>query len=38
MAQIEIGVQFHLPTYAHVPLPQLVELAREGEARGVSQL
>lgn len=29
---------FHLPTYAHVPLPHLVELAQEGEANGVSQL
>ena len=38
MPSMEIGVQFHLPTYAHVPLPQLVELAREGEIRGVSQL
>ena len=35
---METGVQFHLPTYAHVPLPHLVELAREGEAKGVSQL
>jgi alkanesulfonate monooxygenase SsuD/methylene tetrahydromethanopterin reductase-like flavin-dependent oxidoreductase (luciferase family) len=38
MAQMEIGVQFHLPTYAHVPLPHLVELAEEGESKGVSQL
>ena len=38
MAQMEVGVQFHLPTYAHVPLPHLVELAREGAAKGVSQL
>ena len=38
MPTTEIGVQFHLPTYAHVPLPHLVELAREGEAKGVSQL
>ena len=38
MPGMEIGVQFHLPTYAHVPLPQLVELARGGEAKGVSQL
>ncbi len=38
MTGMEIGVQFHLPTYAHVPLPQLVDLAREGEKRGVSQL
>lgn len=38
MAQLEIGIQFHLPTYAHVPLPHLVELAREGESKGVSQL
>ena len=38
MSAMEIGVQFHLPTYAHVPLPHLVELAKEGESRGVSQL
>ena len=38
MPTTEIGVQFHLPTYAHVPLPHLVELAREGEAKGVSQI
>ncbi len=38
MAGLEIGVQFHLPTYAHVPLPHLVELSREAEARGVSQM
>ena len=38
MPSMEIGVQFHLPTYAHVPLPHLVELAKEGEGKGVSQL
>ena len=38
MTGMEIGVQFHLPTYAHVPLPHLVELAKRGEANGVSQL
>lgn len=38
MAPMEIGMQFHLPTYAHVPLPHLVELAGAAEARGVSQL
>ena len=38
MPSMEIGVQFHLPTYAHVPLPNLVELAKEGERKGVSQL
>ena len=37
MPGMEFGVQFHLPTYAHVPLPHLVELAREGESKGVSQ-
>ena len=35
---MEIGIQFHLPTYAHVPLPHMVELARQAEAGGVSQL
>ena len=38
MPTLEAGVQFHLPTYAHVPLPQLVDLAGEAEAKGVSQL
>ena len=38
MSQMEVGVQFHLPTYAHVPLPHLVELAREAEEKGVAQL
>ena len=38
MPSMEIGVQFHLPTYAHVPLPHLVELARAGQDKGVSQL
>ena len=38
MPGMEIGVQFHLPTYAHVPLPHLVELAKEGEGKGVTQL
>ncbi len=37
MPLLEIGVQFHLPTYAHVRLPHLVELAKEGESKGVSQ-
>ena len=35
---MEIGIQFHLPTYAHVPLPHMVKLASEAEAGGVSQL
>jgi alkanesulfonate monooxygenase SsuD/methylene tetrahydromethanopterin reductase-like flavin-dependent oxidoreductase (luciferase family) len=38
MTELEAGVQFHLPTYAHVPLPHLVELAAEAEAKGVTQL
>ncbi len=38
MSTFEIGVQFHLPTYCDVPLPHLVELAKEGEAKGISQL
>ena len=37
MPTLETGVQFHLPTYAHVPLPQLVDLAKNAEARGVGQ-
>ena len=38
MAPLETGIQFHLPTYAHVPLPHLVELAAQAEAKGVGQL
>ena len=37
MPGLETGVQFHLPTYAHVPLPRLVELAKKAEAKGVGQ-
>ena len=37
MPALETGIQFHLPTYAHVPLPHLVELASVAEARGVGQ-
>ena len=37
MPALETGIQFHLPTYAHVPLPHLVELASVAEARGVDQ-
>ena len=38
MPEMEIGVQFHLPTYAHLGLPELVDLAKKGEASGVTQL
>ena len=38
MPAMETGVQFHLPTYAHVPLPHLVELAARAQAKGVAQL
>ena len=38
MSPLETGIQFHLPTYAHIPLPHLVELAAQAEARGVAQL
>ena len=37
MPAIETGVQFHLPTYAHVPLPQLIQLAKRAESKGVDQ-
>ena len=37
MTPLETGVQFHLPTYAHIPLPHLIELAAEAEAKGVDQ-
>lgn len=38
MPALETGIQFHLPTYAHVPLPHLVDLAAQAEAKGVEQL
>ena len=38
MPALETGIQFHLPTYAHVPLPHLVDLAAQAEAKGVDQL
>ena len=38
MAALETGVQFHLPTYAHVPLPQLIDLGKMAQASGVKQL
>ena len=28
MPALEAGIQFHLPTYAHVPLPHMVDLAK----------
>ena len=37
MIPLETGVQFHLPTYAHIPLPHLIELAADAEAKGVDQ-
>ncbi len=38
MPALETGVQFHLPTYSHVPLPQLIELGRQAQQGGVGQL
>lgn len=38
MPGMETGIQFHLPTYAHVPLPHLMELAAHAEAKGVGQI
>ena len=35
---LEMGVQFHLPTYADVPLPHLVHLAKQAVDRGVAQI
>ena len=37
MPALEIGVQFHLPTYSHVPLPQLIDLAKRAKAKRVDQ-
>ena len=38
MAALETGVQLHLPTYAHVPLPHLIELTQMAEAKGIGQI
>lgn len=38
MPELEAGIQFHLPTYAHVFLPHLIRLAQQAEAKGVTQL
>ncbi len=38
MPALETGIQFHLPTYADVPLPHLIELAGQAEAKGVGQI
>ncbi len=38
MPEMETGIQFHLPTYAHVPLPHLMDLAAQAEAKGVDQV
>ena len=38
MPKLETGIQFHLPTYAHVSLPHLVDLAKQAEASGVGQI
>ena len=38
MPQLETGIQFHLPTYAHIPLPHLVDLAKKAETNGVKQI
>ena len=38
MPALETGVQLHLPTYAHVPLPHLIELTQRAETKGVGQI
>ena len=38
MPELEPAIQFHLPTYSHVDLPHLVELAEQAEAKGVGQI
>ena len=38
MPKLETGIQFHLPTYAHVPLPHLIDLAKKAEDHGVRQI
>jgi alkanesulfonate monooxygenase SsuD/methylene tetrahydromethanopterin reductase-like flavin-dependent oxidoreductase (luciferase family) len=38
MPRLETGIQFHLPTYAHVSLPNLVDLGKKAEANGVGQI
>ena len=38
MASMETGIQFHLPTYAHISLPELIDLGKVAKAAGVKQL
>jgi alkanesulfonate monooxygenase SsuD/methylene tetrahydromethanopterin reductase-like flavin-dependent oxidoreductase (luciferase family) len=35
---MQVGVQFHLPTYKDHPIPELVSLGKTAKAAGVSQL
>ena len=36
--ELKMGVQFHLPTYSHVPLPHLIQLAEQAVDQGISQI
>ena len=38
MASIETGIQLHLPTYAHVSIPELISLGKVAAAAGVKQI
>ena len=35
---MQVGVQFHLPTYKDHPIPELVSLGKTAKAAGISQL
>src|SRR4030095_9500020 len=36
--KFEIGIQIHLPTFRHLTLRELIDVARDAHAGGVSQL
>ena len=35
---MQAGVQFHLPTYKDVPIPELIELAKTARSGGMTQI
>ena len=38
MTSMQAGIQLHLPTYSHVPLPDLIALGKVAKSGGISQI
>ena len=38
MASMQAGIQLHLPTYSHVPIPDLIALGKVAKSGGISQI